>query len=56
MVTAACPSCGAEIGFRSAIAVSTVCRSLPHSVVQHGTDIAVIGQYAVLPSDVSPFK
>jgi hypothetical protein len=56
MVTAACPSCGAEIGFRSAIAVSAVCPYCRTLVVRHGTDIAAIGQCAVLPSDVSPFQ
>lgn len=56
MVTAACPSCGAEIGFRSAIAVSAVCAYCRTLVVRHGTDIAAIGQCAVLPDDVSPFQ
>lgn len=56
MDTAACPSCGAEIGFRSAIAVSAVCSYCRTLVVRHGTDIAAIGQCAALPDDVSPFQ
>lgn len=56
MVTAACPSCGAEIGFRSAVAVSAVCTYCRTMVVRHGTDVSAIGQSATLPNDVSPFQ
>lgn len=56
MNTYSCPSCGAAITLRSSIAVSAICPYCRTLVVKHGSDVESIGQYAVLPDDMSPLQ
>lgn len=51
-----CPSCGAEIGFRSSISVSCVCQFCKSLVVRRDKDVEAFGQMAELPDDISPFQ
>lgn len=51
-----CPSCGAEITFRSSITVSCVCEYCRSLVVRRDTDVEAIGKMAQLPQDISPFQ
>jgi len=56
MSTFSCPSCGAAVEMRSAIAVTAVCPYCRTLVVRHGSDVEAIGQCAVLPDDISPLQ
>jgi hypothetical protein len=51
-----CPSCGAQIGFQSAVTVSCVCPYCRSLVVRHDTNVEAIGVMAELPDDISPFQ
>ena len=51
-----CPSCGAAIGFKSSIAISTVCPYCRSLIVRHDKDVELIGTMAELPQDISPFQ
>lgn len=51
-----CPSCGAEIIFRTSIASYAVCPYCRTMVVRTDDDIKSIGEMAALPEDMSPFQ
>ena len=51
-----CPSCGAAIGFKSSVTVSTVCPYCRSLLVRHDKDVEKIGTMAELPGDISPFQ
>ena len=51
-----CPSCGAEIPFRSNLSVYAVCPYCRSMVVRHDVDVESIGTMASLPDDMSPFQ
>ncbi|TAL36140.1 MAG: DUF4178 domain-containing protein [Alphaproteobacteria bacterium] len=51
-----CPSCGAEIVFRTSIASYAVCPYCRTMVVRTDDDIKEIGMMAALPDDMSPFQ
>ena len=51
-----CPSCGAEIPFRSSLSVYAVCPYCKSMVVRHDADVEAIGTMASLPDDMSPFQ
>ena len=51
-----CPSCGAEIVLRSAITVNATCAYCRTLVVVHDGTAESIGQYAILPDDISPLQ
>jgi hypothetical protein len=51
-----CPSCGAELRFRSSVSVYTVCASCGSMVVRCGVAVESIGQMASLPDDISPLQ
>src|SRR5579884_2268728 len=51
-----CPSCGAELTFRSSVSVSCVCPYCRSLVVRHDTNVEAIGKMADLPADISPFQ
>lgn len=55
-IKAACPSCGAEVFFKSSISVFAVCKYCKSMIVRHDMDLEAIGQMAQLPEDVSPLK
>jgi hypothetical protein len=51
-----CPSCGAEIPFRTSIAAYAVCPYCRTMVVRRDDDIKNLGAVAALPDDMSPFQ
>lgn len=51
-----CPSCGADIPFRSSFSVYAVCASCGSTVVRGDRDVSLIGEMADLPDDVSPLQ
>ncbi|MBI5233027.1 MAG: DUF4178 domain-containing protein [Deltaproteobacteria bacterium] len=53
---AACPSCGADVIFKSSISVFSVCDHCKSMIVRHDMDVETLGQMAQLPDDVSPLK
>jgi hypothetical protein len=56
MTDYACPSCGATVTLRSAVAVTAVCPYCRTLVVRHGAAVESIGTMAVLPDDISPLQ
>ncbi|MDB5721170.1 MAG: hypothetical protein JWP15_1788 [Alphaproteobacteria bacterium] len=56
MVKVSCPSCGADIVFRSAALPARVCDYCRTMVVRSGDDVSAIGKAAELPFDVSPIR
>jgi len=56
MQTFNCPSCGAEITFKSSVSVSCVCPYCRSLVVRNDKDVEAIGKMAELPDDISPFQ
>ncbi len=51
-----CPSCGAEVEFKSSISVFSVCDHCKFMLVRHDMDLESLGKMAQLPDDVSPLK
>ncbi|MBI5100689.1 MAG: DUF4178 domain-containing protein [Nitrospirae bacterium] len=51
-----CPSCGAEVSFKSSVSVFSVCDHCRFMLVRHDMDIESLGKMAQLPDDVSPLK
>jgi len=51
-----CPSCGAEILFKSSATVFGVCSFCQATLVRRDVNIEAIGKMAELPSDLSPFQ
>ncbi len=51
-----CPSCGAEVEFKSSVSVFAVCDHCKFMLVRHDMDIESLGEMAQLPDDVSPLK
>lgn len=56
MVDIPCPSCGAEIPFKSETSVFAVCSYCRSSVVRHDLDLEKIGEMADLAEDSSPIQ
>jgi len=52
----ACPSCGAEVGFQSAVSVYAVCPYCESMLVRGDVDVTAIGKMAALPDDMSPLQ
>lgn len=51
-----CPSCGAEVLFKTSIAVFSVCGHCRSMLVRHDMDLEALGKMAQLPEDISPLK
>ncbi|MER8950210.1 DUF4178 domain-containing protein [Mesorhizobium sp. M0959] len=51
-----CPSCGADITFRSAQSIYAVCAYCQSMVVRTDVDVTSIGVMAALPDDMSPLQ
>jgi DNA-directed RNA polymerase subunit RPC12/RpoP len=51
-----CPTCGAEIPFRTSIAAYATCPYCRTMVVRQDSGIKNIGEMAQLPDDMSPFQ
>lgn len=56
MIKINCPSCGAEIPFRSSTSVFAVCSFCKSTVVRQDLDLELIGKMADLPEDISPIQ
>ncbi|WP_156679767.1 DUF4178 domain-containing protein [Sphingomonas profundi] len=56
MLTANCPSCGAEVIFRSPALPVVVCAYCQSLVTRVGDDLEAVGKAAALPFDVSPIR
>ncbi|MDZ5449689.1 DUF4178 domain-containing protein [Labrys sp. ZIDIC5] len=52
----ACPSCGADVVFRSAQSVYAVCAYCQSMVVRTDVDVTSLGVMAALPDDMSPLQ
>ena len=51
-----CPSCGAEVVFKSNLSVYAVCKYCSSMIVRHDVDVESIGKMAALPDDMSPIQ
>ena len=49
-----CPSCGAEVFFKSSVSVFAVCSHCQSMLVRHDMDLESLGSMAHVPDDVSP--
>jgi hypothetical protein len=56
MLATTCPSCGAELHFRSSVTVCAVCASCGSMVVRSDITVEAIGAMASLPDDISPLR
>lgn len=56
MRTFACPSCGAQGAFHSAISVYAVCAYCQSMVMRQDVDVTAFGKMAALPPDMSPLQ
>lgn len=56
MVKTNCPSCGAEISFRSTSTVLCVCSFCRSNIVRHDIDFEVLGKQSDLLDDMSPLQ
>jgi hypothetical protein len=52
----ACPSCGAELRFRSSVSIYGVCASCGSMVMRTDVAVEAIGQMASLPEEISPLQ
>lgn len=52
----ACPSCGAEVKFVSAVSVFAVCSFCKSTIVRRDVDVNAIGKMATLLEDLSPLQ
>ena len=51
-----CPSCGAELPFRSSVSVYAVCQSCGSTVVRNDRAVQSMGTMAALPEEISPMQ
>lgn len=56
MLQIACPSCGANVAFRSASSVLAVCTYCQHSLLRDADSLRDIGKMAALLEDYSPLQ
>jgi hypothetical protein len=56
MLKLGCPSCGAEIIFKSKASIFGVCSYCSSMVVRHDLDLESLGKMAQLPTDMSPLQ
>ena len=54
--TAACPSCGAPVVFKSAASIFAVCEYCQSTLVRHDQALEDIGKMAALAEDRSPLQ
>jgi Domain of unknown function (DUF4178) len=52
----ACPSCGAEVAFRSSVSIYAVCPYCESMLVRTDVAVEAIGRMAALPDDMSPLQ
>ena len=51
-----CPSCGAEVVFKSNVSVFGVCTFCRSTLVRHDVNLETLGKMAELPADMSPIQ
>ncbi len=51
-----CPSCGAEVEFKSRSSIFGVCSFCSSTLVRHDLDLENLGKMATLPPDLSPLQ
>lgn len=56
MIRLSCPSCGAEVNFRSASSIFAVCEYCRSMLVRKDMDLQALGKMALLQEDMSPLK
>lgn len=56
MLKGNCPSCGAEIKFRSKMSVLTVCSFCRSNIVRHDLDLELLGKQSNIIEDMSPLQ
>lgn len=56
MLKGNCPSCGAEIKFRSKISVLAVCSYCRSNIIRHDLNLELIGKQSELQEDMSPIQ
>jgi hypothetical protein len=56
MVTLNCPSCGAEVTFKTRSSVFAVCSFCKSSIVRQDVDLSVIGKISDLQYDLTPLQ
>lgn len=56
MVTLNCPSCGAEVTFKTKSSVFAVCSFCKSSIVRQDVDLSVIGKISDLQYDLTPLQ
>ncbi len=56
MITLSCPSCGAEVAFRSKSSVFAVCSFCKSTLVRQDMDLEMIGKMAELQDDPTPLQ
>jgi hypothetical protein len=53
---ASCPSCGAEVPFKSRFAFMAVCNYCQSTIVRHDQDLENLGKMSDMPPDMSPLQ
>ncbi|MFN8550968.1 MAG: hypothetical protein U0103_05715 [Candidatus Obscuribacterales bacterium] len=56
MLTLSCPSCGANVDFKSKASLYAVCSFCKSSLVRHDVDLEKIGTVSDLVDDLSPIQ
>ena len=51
-----CPSCGAEVPFKSRFAFMAVCNYCKSTIVRHDKDLEILGKMSEMPPDMSPIQ
>jgi Domain of unknown function (DUF4178) len=56
VIKAVCPSCGAEVSFKSRASVLAVCSFCNSTLVRHDLNLENLGKMTEMPLDLSPLK
>jgi hypothetical protein len=56
LMKASCPSCGAEVPFKSRFAFMAICNYCKSTLVRHDKDLENLGKMSDLPPDMSPLQ
>lgn len=56
MLTLSCPSCGANVSFKSKASVFAVCSFCKSTLVRHDMNLEAVGKMAELQDDMSPLQ
>lgn len=53
---ASCPSCGADVPFKSRFAFMAVCNYCKSTIVRHDQNLETLGKMSDMPADMSPLQ